>query len=294
VRILLTGASGQVGNELLHTLQGLGEVIAPGRDTLDLADLDSVRAAMRALQPGLVVNAAAYTDVERAESEPDAAFRINAEAPKVFAQEARKIGAAMVHYSTDYVFDGRKTGPYLETDAPAPLNSYGRSKLAGEQAVVEAGIDYLILRTSWVYGARGRNFLRTILRLGRERGQLRVVNDQFGAPTWSRTVASMTAAMLAQAQQGGADWWRHQRGIYHLSSQGSTSWHGFAEAIMAEAGIHCEVQGVATADYPSLARRPLNSTLSCNKWMNRFGPLPEWRAALHSCVNEMQINIEPH
>jgi dTDP-4-dehydrorhamnose reductase len=292
VKILLTGASGQVGHALLHTLRGLGEVTAPGRAALDLAELDSVRSWMREQRPDLVVNAAAFTNVERAESEPDAAFRINAEAPGVLAQEARALGAAMVHYSTDYVFDGLKNGPYVETDAPAPLNRYGRSKLAGEQAVAGAGIDYLILRTSWVYGAHGHNFLRTMLRLARERGQVRVVNDQFGAPTWSRTVASVTASILEQAKQGGAGWWQRHRGMYHLSSQGSTSWHGFAEAIMAEAGIDCEVEGIASAEYPTLARRPLNSTLCCNKLLNTFGPLPEWRAALHSCVSEMQMNIE--
>jgi dTDP-4-dehydrorhamnose reductase len=292
VRILLTGASGQVGRELLRALQGVGEIIAPSRAELDLCDLHDVRAAVRSIRPDLIVNPAAYTAVERAESEPALAFRINAEAPGVLAEEARDIGAAMVHYSTDYVFDGRKNGPYLETDAPAPLNSYGRSKLAGEQAVAAAGGDYLILRTSWVYGAHGNNFLLAMLRLARERGYVRVVNDQYGAPTWSRTIAGITAAMLAQACAGGAGWWREHGGIYHLSSQGRTSWHGFAEAIMAEAGIRCEVQGIPSADYPSVVQRPANSTLCCDKLMARFGLLPEWREALHLCVNEMQTNIE--
>ncbi|RJG11188.1 dTDP-4-dehydrorhamnose reductase, partial [Massilia cavernae] len=187
MKILLTGGSGQLGYELQRSLQGLGEVVAPGRAQMDLADLAQVRAVIRAVRPGLVVNAAAYTAVDQAETEPAVARRINAEAPAVMADEARKLGAAMVQYSTDYVFDGNKQGAYLESDVANPVNVYGVTKLEAEQAVAAAGIPHLILRTSWMYGMRGKNFLRTMLEFGQERDVLRVVCDQHGAPTWSRT-----------------------------------------------------------------------------------------------------------
>jgi dTDP-4-dehydrorhamnose reductase len=286
MKILLTGGSGQVGHELARALQGLGEVFAPRRAELDLSDLDQVRAVVRAARPALIVNAAAYTAVDRAESEPALALRINAEAPAVLAEEARALGAAMVQYSTDYVFDGSKSGPYLESDPAAPLNVYGRTKLAGEQAVASAGIAHLILRTSWVYGMRGNNFLLTMLRLAREHGKVRVVADQFGAPTWSRTVATTSAQLLAQAGSGQAGWWERHSGIYHLSSRGETSWHGFAEAIMAEAGLRCEVEPISSAEYPAAARRPPHSRLSCDKLAGRFIEMPEWRAALRACLDE--------
>jgi dTDP-4-dehydrorhamnose reductase len=284
VKILLTGAAGQVGYELERCLQGLGEVVAVDRARMDLADLDQVRRVVREVAPGLIVNAAAYTAVDKAQGEPELAHRVNAEAPGVMAQEARVLGAAMVHYSTDYVFDGAKDGPYLETDATNPLNVYGHSKLAGEQAVAAAGIPHLILRTSWVYGMRGRNFLLTMLRRARERGQVRVVADQVGAPTWSRTVAQTTAHILAQAQVGGENWWREHGGIYHLASQHQTSWCGFAEAIMAEAGIACPVEPIGTEEYPTPARRPRNSVLNSDKLVTHFCSLPDWRSALHLCM----------
>jgi len=294
MKILLTGASGQVGYELQRSLQGLGAVVALDRTQMDLSDLDQVRDAVRAVHPGLIVNPAAYTAVDKAESESALAHRINAEAPGVMAQEARALGAAMVHYSTDYVFDGTKEGAYLETDATNPLNVYGRSKLAGEQAIAQAGIPHLIFRTSWVYGMRGSNFLLTMLRLAREREQLRVVADQFGAPTWSRTIADSTALVLAQAfastgaeqcagAAGGA-WWERNSGIYHLSSQGSTAWSGFTEEIIARAGLACQVLPIGTADYPTAARRPANSRLDSHKLMERFCHLPDWRAALALCL----------
>ncbi|RMF81743.1 MAG: dTDP-4-dehydrorhamnose reductase, partial [Nitrospirae bacterium] len=199
MRILLTGSRGQVGWELARALAPLGEVVALDHAALDLEDEGAVRRAVREARPRVVVNAAAYTAVDRAESEPERAMRINGEAPGWLAQEAAACGAALVHYSTDYVFDGRKPAPYVESDPPAPLNAYGRSKLAGERAVAAAGVPHLILRTSWVYAARGRNFPRTILRLARERDLLRVVDDQVGAPTWARWIAGATAACLAQA-----------------------------------------------------------------------------------------------
>jgi dTDP-4-dehydrorhamnose reductase len=285
VRILLTGASGQVGYELERCLQGLGEVIAPGRSRLDLTDLDQVREAVRALRPALIVNPAAYTAVDRAETEPALALRINAEAPAVLAEEGRRAGAAMIQFSTDYVFDGSKDGPWVETDATAPLNVYGRTKLLGEQAVAAAGIPHLILRTSWVYGLRGHNFLLTMQRLARERGELRVVDDQHGAPTWSRTVAQTTAHLLARSQTAGRDWWDQHGGIYHLSCQGRTSWHGFAQAIMAQAGNPVPVIPVSSTEFPTAARRPRNCVLDSGKLIDRFCGIPDWRAALALCLN---------
>lgn len=284
MKILLTGASGQVGYELQRSLQSLGEVIAVDRARMDLADLDQVRDVIRAVRPGLIVNPAAYTAVDKAETEPAMALRINAEAPALMAAEARLLGAAMVHYSTDYVFDGTKPGPYVETDATNPINVYGSSKLAGEQAIAAAGIAHLIFRTSWVYGMRGNNFLLTMLRLGRERPHLRVVADQIGAPTWSRTIADGTAAVLAQAHAGGPGWWDAHGGIYHLSGQGETSWSGFAQEIMARAGLACEVSPIPSSEYPTPARRPANSRLDSGKLTAALCRLPEWREALALCM----------
>jgi dTDP-4-dehydrorhamnose reductase len=285
MKILLTGPRGQVGYELERCLQGLGEVVALDRARMDLSDLDQVRDTVRALRPGLIVNAAAYTAVDRAESEPALAYRVNAQAPGVMAQEARALGAAMVHFSTDYVFDGNKDGPYVETDATAPLNVYGRTKLQGEQAVAGAGIPHLILRTSWVYGMRGHNFLMTMLRLAAERGEVRVVADQHGAPTWSRTVAQASAQVLAQARAGGPGWWIENSGIYHLSCQGSTTWSGFAEAIMAASGTACRVTPITSEAYPTAAPRPRNSQLDSGRLVSRFGRLPNWREALALCLD---------
>lgn len=284
MKILLTGASGQVGRELACSLQGLGEVVAPARAQMDLSDLDQVRAVVRTVQPGLIVNCAACTGVDQAESEPELAQRINAEAPAVMAAEARALGAAMIQYSTDYVFDGSSARPYVESDATGPINVYGRTKLAGEQAVASAGIAHLILRTSWVYGMHGNNFLLTMLRLGQQRDEVRVVSDQHGAPTWSRTIAGRTAQMVALAQAGGRRWWDENSGLYHLSCQGQTTWCGFAEAIMQAARLGCRVVPVASEAYPQAARRPHYSVLDSHKFMLRFGMLPEWRAALAQCL----------
>ncbi|MGZ5201179.1 MAG: dTDP-4-dehydrorhamnose reductase [Telluria sp.] len=285
MKILLLGATGQVGYELRRSLQGLGDIVAPGRSALDLANLGQVRDSVRAIRPGLIVNAAAYTAVERAETDAAMAFRINAEAPAVLAEAARDIGAAMVHYSTDYVFDGAKGTPYVEEDPPSPLNVYGRSKLAGEQAVAAAGIAHLILRTSWVYGLRGNNFLLTMLKLARERGAVSVVDDQFGTPTWSRTVAQCTAHILAQGGAGGSGWWDEHGGLYHLSCEGQTSWHGFAQAIMDAADVKCEVQAISTGAYSSRVQRPRNSALCCDKFAAHFFKLPNWREALQMCLS---------
>ncbi len=285
MKILLTGVSGQVGYELERSLQALGEVVAVDRARMDLSDLDQVRDVVRAVRPGLIVNPAAYTAVDKAEMEPELAYRINAEAPAVMAAEARALGAAMVHYSTDYVFDGSKQGAYVETDTTNPINVYGHSKLAGEQAIAAAGIAHLILRTSWVYGMRGKNFLLTMLRLAGERDELRVVADQHGAPTWSRTLADTTAVLLAQARSGGAPWWESHSGIYHLSAEGQTTWHGFTEAIVATAGLSCKVIPIASSEYPVPARRPVNSVMSSEKLMQKLAALPEWDDALRLCLH---------
>ncbi len=284
MKILLTGASGQVGYELERSLQGLGQVVAVDRARMDLADLDQVRAVIRAVRPDLIVNPAAYTAVDKAESEAALARRINAEAPAVMAAEAKLLGAALVHYSTDYVFDGTKAGAYVETDATGPINVYGQTKLEGEQAIAASGVSHLILRTSWVYGMRGKNFLLTMLRLAREREELRVVSDQHGAPTWSRTIADTTALVLAQARAGGPGWWDANSGIYHLSGQGQTTWCGFTEAIVAQAGLSCKVVPISSAEYPVPAPRPKNSVMDSGKLMARFCTLPEWQRALALCL----------
>lgn len=284
MKILLTGCSGQVGYELERSLQGLGQVVAVDRSRMDLSDLDQVREVIRAEKPQLIVNPAAYTAVDKAESEPELAYRINAEAPGLMAEEAKALGAALVHYSTDYVFPGDDPAPRVEGDATGPINVYGASKLAGEQAIAASGVPHLIFRTSWVYGMRGKNFLLTMLRLAKERDELRIVADQHGAPTWSRTIADTTALVLAQAGQGGADWWRGHSGIYHLSSQGQTTWFDFTRAILEQAGIDCKLVPITTADYPVPARRPQYSVLSSQRLMDRFCTLPHWQEALRLCM----------
>lgn len=285
MKILLTGATGQVGYELERSLQGLGQVIAPGRAQLDLSRLDQVRDVIRDLKPDLIVNPAAYTAVDLAESEAAFAMRINGEAPAVMAEEARRLGAAMIQYSTDYVFDGTKAGRYREDDPTNPLGVYGQTKLAGEQAVQAAGIPHLILRTSWVYGMRGKNFLLTMLRLAKERPELRIVNDQRGAPTWSRTIADTTAHILAQASHAGAPWWDAHSGLYHLTATGDTSWFGFTEAILAQAGLSCSLVPIGTTEYPTPARRPSNSRLSCDKLRSQFCDMPHWKDSLRLCMS---------
>ncbi|HDR9802536.1 dTDP-4-dehydrorhamnose reductase [Burkholderia cenocepacia] len=288
--ILVTGVNGQVGFELLRSLQGLGRVVACDRSVLDLSDLDRVRSVVRELKPSIIVNPAAYTAVDKAETDVDAARRLNAEVPRAFAEEAARLGAALVHYSTDYVFDGTKEGAYVETDATNPQNVYGLTKLEGEQAIAATGCAHLILRTSWVYGRRGKNFLLTMLKLGSERPELRVVADQVGAPTWSKTIATATAHIVAQALAADdADWWAQRSGVYHFTSAGATSWHGFAEAIFAQAmGEHApKVLPIPASDYPVPAKRPSNSRLSHDKLTEAFGlRLPDWADALKLCLSE--------
>ncbi|MBY0238622.1 MAG: dTDP-4-dehydrorhamnose reductase [Burkholderiaceae bacterium] len=284
MKILLTGCSGQVGYELQRSLQGLGEVIAVDRARMDLANLDQVRAVIREVQPGLIVNPAAYTAVDKAESEPELAYRINAQAPAVMAEEAKRLDAALVHYSTDYVFPGTDPAPRVETDVTGPVNVYGASKLAGEQAIAAAGVRHLIFRTSWVYGMRGKNFLLTMQKLARERDMLRIVADQHGAPTWSRTIADSTATVLAQARAGGAAWWEAHGGTYHLSSQGQTTWFEFTQAILEEAAITCKLEPITSAEYPTPAARPAYSVMSSQKLVDSLCALPHWRDALRLCM----------
>ncbi|WP_175887593.1 dTDP-4-dehydrorhamnose reductase [Burkholderia contaminans] len=288
--ILVTGVSGQVGFELLRSLQGLGRVVPCDRSTLDLTDLDRVRAFVRDLKPTLIVNPAAYTAVDKAENEVELARRLNVDVPRVFAEEAARSGGALIHYSTDYVFDGSKAGAYVETDATNPLNAYGATKLEGEHAIAATGCAHLILRTSWVYGRRGSNFLLTMLRLGAERPELRVVADQIGAPTWARTIAAATSHIVAQgAGSVDADWWARRSGIYHFTSAGATSWCGFAEAIfaIAMASRAPRVVPISSDDYPTAARRPANSRMAHGKLAAAFGlQMPDWRDALHLCLSE--------
>lgn len=276
-RILLTGSNGQVGWELRRTLAPLAQVHALDRKALDLADPDRIRTVLRDVKPQIVVNAAAYTAVDQAEAEPDLAQAINGTAPGILAEEAKRLGALLVHYSTDYVFDGAKATPYTEADAPNPLGVYGRSKLAGERAIQAADGRHLILRTSWVYGLRGRNFLLTILRLAKEKPVLRIVGDQIGAPTWCRNIAETTAALLASA--------RTPTGLFHLTASGATSWHGFTAAIVASQGLNARVDEITTAEYPLPARRPANSRLDCTALRSLGFELPDWRDQLRLCLD---------
>ncbi|MGF6871745.1 dTDP-4-dehydrorhamnose reductase [Paraburkholderia sp. MM5477-R1] len=289
--ILVTGVNGQLGYELARTLQGLGNVVAVDRSRLDLSNLDQIRAVVRDLRPALIANPAAYTAVDKAEEERDLAMRINGEAPGVLAEEAKKLGAALIHYSTDYVFNGTKEGAYVEDDPTDPQNVYGRSKLAGEQAIAASGVNHLVLRTSWVYGTRGKNFLLTMLRLGADRPELKVVADQFGAPTWCNTIATLTAHLCAQsfAAEDGAKWWDERSGIYHLCAGDSTSWHGFASAIfeLADLPNRPNTLPIPAADYPTPAKRPANSRMSNDKLARVFGlAAPHWRDALKLCLTD--------
>jgi dTDP-4-dehydrorhamnose reductase len=289
-RILLTGANGQVGWELQRTLSSLGEVVALDSKAMNLADAAAVRHKVREIAPHVIVNPAAYTAVDKAESEAELAHAVNAAAPGVLAEEADRLGALLVHYSTDYVFNGSGSTPWREDDACDPLNVYGATKLAGERAIQATNCRHLIFRTSWVYGARGSNFLLTMRRLMRERPELKIVADQIGAPTWCRDLAEATAQVLSQINSpasgfGQAPPW----GVYHMTNAGETSWHGFAEAIQAlgaHDGTHAAcLLGIPSSDYPTPAKRPLNSRLNNDRLEQVFGVrLQDWRAALALCV----------
>jgi dTDP-4-dehydrorhamnose reductase len=277
VRILLTGRNGQVGWELERALVSIGEVVAFDRQTLDLANPEQVTACVRKTRPDVIVNAAAYTAVDTAESEPDTAMAINGTAPGILADEAKRLGSLLVHYSTDYVFDGSKDRPYTEQDPPNPINVYGKTKLAGERAIQDSGCRHVILRTAWVYADRGKNFLLSILRLAKEKPELRVVDDQHGAPTWARDIAGASVKILEQPIQ--------PDGVYHLTAAGDTTWCGFARAIIKARGLETSVVPIASSEYPVAAVRPMNSLLSNVKLNDTFGfCLPDWSTGLHQSL----------
>lgn len=302
--ILLTGKSGQIGSELLQLLPGIGSVVAPDRRALNLLDSDNLRRVVRDARPQLIVNAAAYTAVDQAETEVATARVVNAVAPELLAQEAKKIGAALVHYSTDYVFDGSKRSPYEETDLPHPINVYGKTKLAGEEAIRGAEIPHLILRTSWVYATRGRNFLLTILRLATEREELKVVSDQLGAPTCAKEIAMATMKVLTRVGEHDsfASGLGKMGGMYHMTAAGQTTWFAFAEAILAKARstshnvpwfaaatngrqlVVRRIIPISAKEYPTAAQRPAYSVLSNTRLVGTFGVgLPQWSAQLDRC-----------
>jgi dTDP-4-dehydrorhamnose reductase len=293
-RILIVGAAGQVGVELQRSFAGYGPIVAVDIDSIDLADADQTRALVRRVKPDVILNAAAYTAVDRAESESAVATAINETAPRVLAEEARALDALLVHYSTDYVFNGEKKEPWVESDAPNPLNVYGVSKLAGEQAIQQIGGRYLTFRTSWVYGPHGKNFLLTMLKLGGERDKLSIVADQFGSPTTSielaRATREITEGVLTGRFGAQQDW----AGLYHMTCGDSTTWFGFAEAIFQRAARQMnaktpELTPLATEDYPTPARRPRNSVLSNQKLYDRFGVrLLTWQAALDQVMKALE------
>lgn len=301
MKILLIGSNGQVGWELQRSLTILGAVRSLDRPELELSNADNLRAAIRGFEPDLLVNAAAYTAVDSAETEPEIAMQVNADAPRVMAEEMNRLGGVFVTYSTDFVYDGMKDDPYLESDIANPINAYGVSKLAGDRAIVEAGGAHFILRTSWVYGARGKNFMRTMLRLATSTRRLQVVDDQIGAPTWSRDIANGTVQVLSRVLHGTRDpssfrsRARELSGIYHMSNCGGVSWRGFAAAIMEEAvGVGLlqfpppDVLAISSDEYPTAARRPKNSRLSGHKLQSVFGiSLPFWRDSLSLVISEL-------
>ena len=285
--ILVTGAQGQLGPVLADKLRAHGEVRATSRNELDLAQPDSIVAVLREMRPAIIVNAAAYTAVDRAEEDRESAYAVNAVAPGVLAEEAKRLGALLVHFSTDYVFDGAGRTPYPEDAPTAPLNVYGASKLAGEQAILATGVHALVFRTSWVYGARGANFLLTIRRLAAERDELSIVADQVGVPNWTHTLANAVARVLAS----GAAYAVARSGVYHLASAGEASWYDFARAIVGDAS-RTRVVPITTAQFPRPARRPAYAVLDTTKFQRVFGfALPHWQGELEACLRSM---ADPH
>jgi dTDP-4-dehydrorhamnose reductase len=302
MKILLTGSTGQVGHALLQPLAECGQVIAPTRRELDLSQLDSIREAIARYQPDLIINPAAHTGVDIAESEAELAHRINALAPQVMAQEAKKMNIGLIHFSTDYVFDGNKADhqenliPYVETDIAKPINEYGKSKLAGELAILASGCQHLIFRTSWVYSSFGKNFLSSMLRLANEKEELRIVNDQWGAPTSAGWLANNTCAIIQQIQNANdkATWWTQHGGLYHMTAAGKTTWQEFAmEIVQRSAALNLLtkpapiIHGIPSVDYPTPARRPHNSCLDNSKFSHEFRlPRPMWQDLLQSVLLE--------
>ncbi|RRA49910.1 dTDP-4-dehydrorhamnose reductase [Acidipila sp. EB88] len=310
--VLLLGASGQVGTETLARLQGTWQVIAPRSSELDLTDLDATRRMIRSTKPRWIVNAAAYTAVDRAESEPDTAFLLNAEAVRIMGEEARALGAAVIHFSTDYVFDGTARAPRQENDATGPLGVYGSSKLAGERALADTMAAHFIFRTSWVYSTHGKNFLLTILKLARERAELSIVADQIGAPTSARTLAELTQHAMLRSEAMARDEAlslpaavERIGGLYHASNSGETSWYGFAmefielarsmemEAVVrgsraSHAPHFAKLKPITTAEYPTPAKRPLDSRMECTRLSEKLGfTMPSWKKALRETMEEL-------
>lgn len=296
-KILLTGVNGQVGHALqaaFHTSQIPAELIALDRSQLDLTNADQIREVVRAIQPDLIINPAAFTAVDKAESEPDLASAINAKAPQILAEEAERMNARLIHFSTDYVYDGKKIGPYQETDATGPISVYGQTKLAGEEAIRAVGLPHLIFRTAWVYGAYGKNFMNTILRLANERETLNIVADQLGTPTSSDVIADAIMQILEQGDFKNS-------GVYHLVNSGQASWYEFAQAIVEKANdlrqqtgqaslLTKYIQPITTAQYPTPAQRPANSLLDTAKLTTDFGiQLPHWRDSLVNELNRLPI-----
>lgn len=293
--ILVTGSNGQVGFELRRSLAPLGNVVALDRAACDLSKPDSLREVVRHVRPDVIVNPAAYTAVDKAETESDLAFAVNGVAPGVLAEEARALGSLLVHYSTDYVFAGTGDTPYVETDAVGPLSVYGKSKLAGEQAIAEVGGASIVLRTCWVAGAHGGNFAKTMLKLGRERDALRVIADQFGAPTTASLIAEVTANIVGRAWLHG-DRAAFATGVYHLAAAGETSWHGYATEVLqyaARKGVELKVdpaaiEAIPATAYPLPAPRPANSRLSTRKLRETFDIyLPEWQQGVHFLLDQI-------
>lgn len=302
MKILLTGSTGQVGHALLQPLSEFGQIIAPTRKELDLSNADSIRELIDFYQPDLIINPAAYTGVDSAESETKLAHSVNALAPKVMAEEAQKRNIGLIHFSTDYVFDGNKVDhqgnlvPYLETDSTQPLNEYGKSKLAGELAILESGCQHLILRTSWVYSSFGRNFLSSMLRLANDKEELRIVNDQWGAPTSADWLTQNICTIMTQLQNAKdkASWWTQYQGLYHMTPNGKTNWQEFATEIMQRSmSLNLlnksapTILGISSADYQTAARRPLNSCLDNSKLSKTFKlEMPMWQDLLQTVLLE--------
>jgi dTDP-4-dehydrorhamnose reductase len=294
MRILLTGVTGQVGSALCGPLSKFGTVLTTDRSQLNLSQPAALPAALDQLMPDLIVNPAAYTAVDLAEDEPEEAFRVNSESPEALAKWAARHGVPLLHFSTDYVFDGSGRRAWREDDAPAPLSAYGSSKLAGERAIMNAGCPHLIVRTSWVYAARGKNFLRTIARLAGERKELRIVSDQFGAPTSARIIADAVLEILQREWKGSAELFRRNGGLINVSASGETTWHGFADAILAglkRRGVKLETEqlvSIATSEFPTKAERPQNSRLDHWRLNDIYGiVMPSWRAALAPELDEL-------
>ena len=290
MRILLLGKNGQVGKELEKSLACMGELIALDRQGLDLANPDAIREQIRRVHPDIIVNAAAYTAVDKAETESELAMAVNGMAPGIMAEEAARLNALLVHYSTDYVFDGAKSSPYTEQDAPNPLSVYGRSKLAGEQAICAHATQFLIFRTTWVYDAHGKNFLSTIKRVGAQRPELAIVDDQIGAPTWSREIAHATAQIIRHYLERPDP--KQRNGIFNLTAQGQTSWFKFAHAAM-EYGLFADLEhppalrAIPSLEYPTPAKRPMYSVLANAKLLEQFGvQLPDWNVSLRECLKK--------